>query len=81
MCTRGNFLGLSLMACHVTAGWVAPLVHIADSVKSASPSSVILTLMTPDGLTYGARCSHVVVYIVMLPWWDGYPLRCALPTP
>ena len=55
MCTRGNFLGLSLMACHVTAGWVAPSVHIADSVKSASPSLDILTLITPDGLSNGAR--------------------------
>ena len=66
MCTRGNFMGLSLMACHITAGWVSPSVHIADSVKSASPSSVILTLITPRGLTYGARCSNEVVYIVML---------------
>ena len=61
MCTRGNFLGLSLMACHVTAGWVAPSVHIADSVKSAYPSLATLSLI-PDGLSHDARCSHVVVY-------------------
>ena len=65
MCTHGNFLSLSLMACHVTAGWVAHLVHIADSVKSASPSADILTLITPDGLSRGARCSHVVVNVVL----------------
>ena len=57
------------MACHVTAGWVAPSVHIADSVKSAYPSLATLSLI-PDGLSHDARCLHVVVYCdaVMVGW-------------
>ena len=70
---RGSFLGLfsvEFMACHVTAAWVAPSVHIANGVKKSYSSLDVTMFTSPDAVCCGAKCSHMVASCcaVMVGW-------------
>ena len=51
---RLDMLGLfsvEFISCHVTAGWVAPSVHIADGVKKSYSSLDVTMFISPDACT------------------------------